>query len=444
MNASAASYVPSAQTRIALEQRSAKQSASATPVISAASHKSVTATPIELHSPPQQEVTPLSLKPKVPTMSERLRELYLTPAAGNEEAKTVEFPPGALPLKKKLPSPPPPTNPTTAPTEKLGRTRYTVDEIRALEEVSLQRIRQGFIVDSPPFLKIPYDFAQLLHAPHALEFLDVDSASALVEGCRYSSPLTTDFANHNLSIYDYTCPTCSAGELPCEAAAEVLRDVKRRLLGTRLGAILLQGPEVVWGQIQLALVFEMKQSSLRLRMLAEKNPGIPRLVGEYLYGEGYHILIPPVTAHDDWADMNSLLKFDFILKNKTRVKTDLSKQWRKRNTQFEQFAYFFSFRDDVPEQNSTLNMITRSVKPGMIAMLSGDIAAMVLLANLEFLIPYDYFWSVFPFLDDAFGSDSPQYSLIRHVGLYLSSKQKSNKFNPIVNPFAPHTFHRGV
>ncbi|EPY34722.1 hypothetical protein STCU_01380 [Strigomonas culicis] len=313
-----------------------------------------------------------------------------------------------------------------------------MEQMRQWEAAALQHVSQGPIVDAPPFLKLPAAFARLLDLPFALEFLDVDTASGLVQGRKYDSPLTHQHrARDPTKLYDYTCPVCAqGGEHPCEALASVMKQVTRHALNSKLAAVLLQAPAVVSGLLKLASSSRPSRARCGCGCWPRRHPRIPRLVGEYLFGEDYHLPLPPIVAHEDWQTLNSLLRFDYILKNRTRVKTDLSKHWRKRHNQFEQFVYFYGFREEPTSESKAVNMITRSVKPGMVAMLAGDVAAVLLLHNLDFFIPYDYYWSVFPYLDEALGTDSPTYCVMRHLGLHLSSKQRKDMFNPIINPFA--------
>lgn len=144
--------------------------------------------------------------------------------------------------------------------------------------------------------------------------------------------------------------------------------------------------------------------------------------------------LPAITDHDAWSVLLHLLCFDAIRDNCTRVVTDLSRHWRRRTTAFEQFVYFFAFRDDRP-QSRVRNIITRSVKPGMVAMLSGDMVAMTLLHYLGFYTPHDYYWQVYPFLQQALGHSATYYDVIRHLGHYLSCKQDKNLYNPLGLPF---------
>lgn len=337
-----------------------------------------------------------------------------------------------------------------------GHVRYTKQQLLSLRPAAMECVTRGPIVDHPPFLKIPESFARLLELPHALEYVNVDAATRLVEHRSYVSPLLTSSSSARAYVAGpavatvgaeendaeddiaharlYRCAVCAeGGPLPCPAIQRVIQRASKFAMSTKLGAALMQPALVVESLLRLALVFEAKQSSLRLRLLAERSPRVVHLVEEYLCGEGYHLPLPCVTAHAEWAAMNAMLKFDAIRDNKTRVITDLSKHWKKRRTQFEQFVHFFAFRDARPVRPAK-NIITQSVKPGMVAMLMGDVTAVLLLHRLRFFIPPDYYWSVYPFLRQSLGEGTLAYDVVRHLGLYFSSVQPADMYNPVERP----------
>jgi hypothetical protein len=336
------------------------------------------------------------------------------------------------------------------PAKRGGRVRYTRQQLLALRPAAMELITRGPIVDHPPFLKIPESFAPLLELPHALEYLNVDAATQLVERRSYMSPLLsssssalharvrevqgTETEDDIAHARRYNCAVCAeGGPLPCPAIQRIIQRASKFAMSTKLGAALMQPALVVESLLRLALLFDAKQSSLRLRLLAERSPRVVHLVEEYLCGEGYHLPLPPVTAHEEWAAMNAMLKFDAIRDNKTRIITDLSKHWKKRRTQFEQFVHFFAFRDARPVR-PVKNIVTQSVKPGMVAMLMGDVTAVLLLHRLGFFIPPDYYWSVYPFLRQALGEGTLTYDVVRHLGLYFSSVQPAEMYNPVERP----------
>ncbi|CCW63055.1 unnamed protein product [Phytomonas sp. EM1] len=347
--------------------------------------------------------------------------------------------------------------------------RYTRAELLQVQKAVLQDVAQGPIVDMPPFKGVPLLLTPFLKLAYALEYIDVEASiarardagtqgheipcgvSVMATGVSpasvmpSSSPFLIDSVvdqkrakNNNTHSHDHCgvrthpCLICMQGCSPCPMLSTLLRQITQQLLRARLSACLLQSNEVVWAQLQLALVFEAKKSSLRMRLLAEKHPEVVRKVAEYLYGEGYHLRLPAVTAHDEWTQLMKMLKYDAIRDNATRIKTDLSKRWRRYHTPFEQFVFFFSFRDDRPN-GAVRNVVTRSVKPGMVAILTGDLVAMYLLHKLGFFIPPDYYWEVFPFMKRSVGKHAAPQVLVRHFALYLSSKQCPDIYNPVEN-----------
>ncbi|KAG5469306.1 hypothetical protein LSCM1_02521 [Leishmania martiniquensis] len=321
--------------------------------------------------------------------------------------------------------------------------RYSKQQLLSLRAAAIQQVMCGRVVEHPQLLKIPESFAPLLELPFAVEYVHTDAAVQLVEHRRRESPPSSSSSNSvahsehlaaEASARLFPCDVCSqGGPHPCPAIQQILQRVTRQVMTTTLGAALIQPALVVESLLRLALVFDAKQSSLRLRMLAQKSPRVVHLVEEYLCGEGYHLPLPPVTAHEDWVTLNGILKFDAIRNNETRVITDLSKHWKKRRTPFEQFIFFFAFRDARPVRPAK-NIITSSVKPGMVAMLTGDVRAMILLHRLGFFIPPDYYWTVFPFLRQALGEGTLTYDAVRHLGLYLSSAQSADMYNPVERP----------
>ncbi|CCW66147.1 unnamed protein product [Phytomonas sp. Hart1] len=347
--------------------------------------------------------------------------------------------------------------------------RYSKAELLQIQETVLHAVAHGPVVDVPPFKGVPVSLAGLLRLPYALEYIDIEASVALAKNtglCAHptswgmpgvetaissgfaifsfdDSPMgvavdraragnTKNLNELNRGPGTHLCPICAHACGPCAVLDPVFRQITQRLLRTRLGACLLQSDNVVWAQLQLALVFESKKSSLRMRLLAEKHPAVVRRVGEYLYGEGYHLRLPVVTAHNEWRELTKMLKFDAIRDNLTRIKTDLSKRWRQYHTPFEQFVFFFSFRDDRPK-GVVKNVVTQSVKPGMVAILTGDLMAMYLLHKLGFFIPPDYYWEVFLFMKRSVGKHGTPQDLVRHFALHLSSKQCPNIFNPVEN-----------
>ncbi|KAG5494218.1 hypothetical protein GH5_02210 [Leishmania sp. Ghana 2012 LV757] len=434
MNPSATVYVPSTVIASTLAQRRATP-----PVTATLSSKS-----------PGMSHCQTTTATEVPmTAAERLRNARDKGAHQLKSSGATSAPVSSAPILSSsmcasvadaaapMPMTPPPLSQGTA------FIRYSKGQLLSLRAAAIGSVMRGGIVGHPLFERIPESFAPLLRLPFATEHVNVDAAMQLVEHRTYASPLPSSSLNSIVCTEDladeaqarlFTCPVCTeGGPQPCAAIQHLLQRARRYAMSTKLGAALMQPALVVESLLRLALVFDAKQSSLRLRMLAEQSPRVVHLVEEYLCGEGYHLPLPPVTAHEEWAALNGILKFDAIRDNKIRVITDLSKHWKKRRTQFEQFVYFFAFRDARPVRPAK-NIITQSVKPGMVAMLTGDVRAMVLLHRLGFFIPPDYYWSVFPFLRQSLGEGTLKYDVVRHLGLYLSATQPADMYNPVEKP----------
>lgn len=319
-------------------------------------------------------------------------------------------------------------SPLVRPTNKF---RYTKEAMKALQLKVEDSIRQGPVTDFPPFKAIPQSLQYYLTLRHYIEFIDIDHATAVVEGSS---------AHQNDPAMNFYCVQCSKGPHACAAIADIVVNIRRREKENVLGAFLFQPGRVVMGLVEMLLVFESKKSSLRMRMLKEKAPKAIQLVKEYLCGEGFHIPAPPVTAHDQWRVLMQKLKFDFIRDSRTIIFTELSKYWKKSHTQFEQFAHFLHFRDDVPTHR-TKNMITHSQKPVIVAALSGDVDALVMLSELGFFVPPDYYWT-FPFFKEA-SRDEKTMSVLRHLCVYYYQRQSERNTrneggsSPIQRPISP-------
>ncbi|KAG8344317.1 hypothetical protein ERJ75_001446600 [Trypanosoma vivax] len=299
---------------------------------------------------------------------------------------------------------------------------YSRAEMRRLEPLALEAIRCAPVASSPSSPRLPADFAALLaRLPYADEILNVEHVASLM---RDGPP---------------SCSVCLHGPEPCNVVRETVAGVVRRAASSRLSAVLLQSGDVVQGLLQLALVFEARQSSLRLRMLAESHPMVVNRVRDFLCGEGYHLPLPKVTEHSQWQTLNSLLKFDWIRDNRTRIFTEISKKWKKRRTQFEQFVHFYEYRDARPVRR-VKNMLTHCTKPVLVSLLSGDIFAVVILARLGFFVPPDYYWDIFPFFRETLlrkDRDGRLYSTMRHLCLHLAERQRAIRgdvYNPIEPP----------
>lgn len=337
-----------------------------------------------------------------------------------------------------------------------------------------------------------------------------------------------------LSLSRYYCAICAEGSEPCDDARRWLSECSLRIpeeedhedhivtvngrqqsKKSRAYACLTQPLHVFRSLLQISLILESKRGSARLRWVTEQYPGVRDRILEFLCGteeqqpssrshrchfnedekdlrareEGetwrddvpavpvspppsrlHYVPLPPVTAHDEWEEMIYWMGFDAIRDNKTRIITDFSRHWKRRTIPYDQFVFFYSFRDHQPP-TPVLNIVTRSVKPGMAAMLRMNLVSLQLLHHHEFFIPEDHYWDVFPYLEDAAvaatreklgltddkenkqeekegtsvsqnahsykgdhncGSPEELCSKMRHIGLYLSATQKHlSLFSPV-------------
>lgn len=330
------------------------------------------------------------------------------------------------------------------------------------------------------------------------------------------------------SLCRYYCPICAEGEKPCDMVqrwllesgveaqksgndADELVTIHGRKMNKKSWAYacLSQPVHIFRSLLQLSLVLESKRGSSRLRWITEKYPALRDRILDFLCGvfsqpsngsrhggddlpvhdvaevgrgtispslsstsaSPLYVPLPPVTAHEEWEEMICWLGFDGVRDNRTRVITDFSRHWKRRTIAYDQFIFFYSFRDHQPS-TPVMNIITRSVKPGMVAMLCMNQHAMQLLHHHEFFIPEDHYWDMFPYLEEAaaaavreqstttldrsrsssfVGSRTPSnkltentgeknhrgdseelYCRIRHIGMYLSATQKHlHLFSPV-------------
>ena len=304
----------------------------------------------------------------------------------------------------------------------------TREEIRALRDPALALERSRGVTTFHPFTHIPHSLPPLLQCRHFEEFVDVDAASSLVEDIQVAV---------DPSLVNYYCVECAQGPNPCGRVADLIVGVRRKLQQTRIGAFLFQPGDVVMGLVQLHLVFESRKTSMKMKLLAEKAKDAVTRIREFLCGEGFHVLPPPVAQHDQWRRMMQLLMFDWIRDNRTRIFTELSKYWKKSHTQFEQFAHFLFYRDDRPA-HVVRNMLTHSQKPVMVAVIGGSLDAVVVLSELGFFVPPDYFWASFPFFKETL--EGTMGHVLRHLCVHYYQRQSTRStspFNPILPPSPP-------
>lgn len=241
-----------------------------------------------------------------------------------------------------------------------------------------------------------------------------------------SSNTTNSTREETNSSAAYHCQICEqGGQQPCATVAAWLAsipahrysrastDTEKSTAATANGPggpaapasralqCLTQPASVFRSLLQMSLVLEFKRGSARLRWITEQSPCIADRIRGFLCGEDTPFVpLPPVTAHEEWEEMLALMGFDAIRDNRTRIITDFSRHWKRRTIPYEQFVFFYAFRDHLPPA-PVKNIVTRSVKPGMVAMLSMNAQAMWLLHHHEFFIPEDHYWDVFRFLEPA-------------------------------------------
>jgi hypothetical protein len=211
-------------------------------------------------------------------------------------------------------------------------------------------------------------------------------------------------------------------EPPCPAIQSIIDSVVDEERAKH-GAFLLQDPSVVFGQIELQLVFDSPSATRRMKHMKTSCPKAFNCIKEFLCGPGYHLAPPKADRHDAWAAMMARLKFDLIRDNATPIYTELSKNWKKRHSPFEQFAHFLFFRDSMPA-HATYNMLTHAQKPALIAAMAGDTTAFVMLARLGFAVPSDVQWQHTPFMKDML--DTRRFAVLRHLNTYFFRKQFKN------------------
>eukprot|EP00658_Telonema_sp_P-2_P046372 TRINITY_DN3452_c0_g1_i5.p1 TRINITY_DN3452_c0_g1~~TRINITY_DN3452_c0_g1_i5.p1 ORF type:complete len:463 (-),score=133.23 TRINITY_DN3452_c0_g1_i5:456-1844(-) len=210
------------------------------------------------------------------------------------------------------------------------------------------------------------------------------------------------------------------------------------------GPFLAQSGDTVQGLLQVELVFRFKGSNMRLQQIGQHHPNIVSRVQEYLCGEGFHVRCPKISDHILWKSLLERLRFDWIRDNKTRIFTELSKQWKKLNTPFEQFCHFYFFRTARPAHDCK-GMLTHSQKPIMVAALTGDVDAVVQLADLGFFVPPDYYWQLLSFMvAGAIGAghiDGATLFAMRQVLALLHERQeekvRTGAMQAAFNPISP-------
>ena len=301
-----------------------------------------------------------------------------------------------------------------------SRKRYTNQQLCSLRTHSLQTLKDAGWTAAGPFNRLPGPVADVIAScPRSFEFIDMDAAGAIMEGSKPKAVVVLP-------------PTVVLDE--DVRTEQLVLATRKRCNGYVLGPFLSQNGNVVRGLLQIEMAFKFKKTSVKMRQLGE-SPNIISIVREYLCGEGFHVQAPAVHNHEHWAMLMERLKFDWIRDNRTKIFTELSKFWKKSNTPFEQFVHFFFYRDSEPNHESK-GMLTHRQKPIMVATLAGDVDAVVLLCDLGFYIPPDYFWELVGILGS---STNPQFQELRRVLVHFYRKlpPKADSINLSQNTILP-------
>jgi hypothetical protein len=309
----------------------------------------------------------------------------------------------------------------TAGPKKIQYTRQEMQRVLVEVQGVLQLAAQTQPrLSFPPFHGIPQSFAKYFEVRCHVDFINWDSPLLLPP-----KPLPTPSGAADPTQLapiqgSVVCATCSAlDQTSCLSIADLVKRVRHQEKNAG-GGFLTQGGEVVLSSLAVLLAFEHRKTSMRMKRLAEKYPQTKRLVHQFLCGEGFHIPPPPLGNDEAWGRMLRRLKFDYIRDNRTKIYTELSKNWKKGHTQFEQFVHFAYYRDAVTAW-PTKAMITHSQKPILVACITGDIDAMILLAELGYFVPSDAFWDILPYFGQL---DEATYFTLRHLCLYYFKKQQ--------------------
>lgn len=219
---------------------------------------------------------------------------------------------------------------------------------------------------------------------------------------------------------NYYCVTCASNNKPCASVQLIIDNVMRHERQSALGAFFMQNPAVVGYSLLVLQVFEGKRTSMRMRTLKEKCPKVPGIVKQFLCGDGFHIPPPSIAAHEKWQVLLERLKFTWIRDNRTRIYTELSRNWKRTHSPFEQFMHFYFFRTAMPF-HKTKGMLLHRQKPVIIACLAGDIEAVVLLCELGFEVPSDLLWERLPYFKEYL--DPKVYCVLRHLCVHYYRAQ---------------------
>jgi hypothetical protein len=236
--------------------------------------------------------------------------------------------------------------------------------------------------------------------------------------------------------FSFECSTCSMFDLssveitqkgivqpPPQGACEQMQELIKASLKdcrnptTRGLTFLCQKPEVIFSQLRVAVAFDPKRAPRKMREMPKKC--IDR-VKQFLCGDGFHFPPPAQNDHASWQRFSSALKFDLIMNNQTPIFAGLGKFWKRNHTDFEKFCHFLFWRDE-PANPNNRGMIQHFQIPVIVACVSGDIDAAVMLMHMNFFVLSDeYLWG-FPFM--RLNVDPLKASVLRHLTRYFFRKQ---------------------
>ena len=376
------------------------------------------------------------------------------------EATTPPQKPAADPMQ----APPPANAPSSSssggfssksPKFKGKPLKYTQSQLLAVKKDVWKRLSEAAEteerVDHPPFHGVPKSFVPFFNIERAhLDIINWESPLMAMNHTgppppydrdqRSVRPRSGSNGGENADIPSHHCITCAnIRSGACDFIASVVQAAKNREKAHGHG-FLSQGGEVIHSAVALLLTFDHRQTSRKMKKLAEKYPKVKSLVNEFLCGEGFHIPPPNIADEEAWGRLISRLRLDWIRDNRTKVYTELSKYWKRSHTQFEQFAHLLFYRDAMPNFQ-TKGMITHSQKPVLVACIAGDVDAVVLLAEMGFFVLADVFWDMLPYFKEL---NPRTYTTLRHLCVYYFKKQQrrltlatSYHISPALPPMAP-------
>jgi hypothetical protein len=320
-----------------------------------------------------------------------------------------------------------PANPAAAPISlDVAITRPRTKRVMHKDELkSIQRHMHDVTSDRI------YDWMLDRLVKHHQDLVDPDQLAAASKRTSFPETCLKCLGKFHASSSDTAAMADMWSEAPCEAVQGIIDSVISEERATH-GAFLLQDPQVVFGQIELQLVFDSPLSTRRMKNMKTGAPAAFNMIKQFLCGPGYHMHPPKADNHEAWTNLLARLRFDWIRDNRTPIFTELSKHWKKRHTPFEQFAHFLFFRDSLPAR-PTVNMLTHAQKPVLVAAMAGDTPAFVLLARLGFAHPSDAAWERTQFLKQML--DTRRYAVLRHLNCYFFRRQFKNPAPVVLQSF---------